>query len=148
MRVAGALLAVLVSAWLARHPLIAALLRRSRRRHDDPRRRQRQLPDSTGELVAPAIRGPALTSPTGVWAPRVARETAGLTILPPAGESLVTAVRDGGERVSALVQCLECSVRLLSVVPRHQRSALAKRVDSMQDSLEGEETAPWVGAEW
>jgi hypothetical protein len=55
---------------------------------------------------------------------------------------------DEAQRVSALVQCLECSVRLLPVVPRHQRSGLAKRVDSMQDSLESEETAPWIEAEW
>eukprot|EP01047_Picozoa_sp_COSAG01_P137955 COSAG01_NODE_68538_length_263_cov_1496.420732_1_plen_82_part_01 len=31
---------------------------------------------------------------------------------------------DEAQRVSALAQCLECSVRLLLVVPRHRRSGL------------------------
>eukprot|EP01043_Picozoa_sp_COSAG02_P093674 COSAG02_NODE_30171_length_556_cov_0.700219_1_plen_126_part_00 len=48
-----------------------------------------------------------------------------------------------------MIECLECSARLLPVVSRQQRAALMKRVDSMQDSLESsEQTAPWVRAEW
>eukprot|EP01047_Picozoa_sp_COSAG01_P027718 COSAG01_NODE_1837_length_9083_cov_143.534617_2_plen_1123_part_00 len=57
---------------------------------------------------------------------------------------------DEAQRVSALVQCLECSARLLPAVPRQQRAALSMRVDLMQDMLEeGEQLAPsWIEAEW
>jgi hypothetical protein len=58
------------------------------------------------------------------------------------------ALSDQAHRVSALVQCLECAARLLMVVPRKQRAALMKRVEVVQDSLEGEALAPWAGAEW
>jgi hypothetical protein len=37
---------------------------------------------------------------------------------------------------------------LLMAVPRQQRMALLKQVMVLQDSLEGEVVAPWVGAEW
>ena len=55
---------------------------------------------------------------------------------------------DEAQRMSALFDCLECAARLLMAMQRQERTALMKRVVLLQDSLEGDEVAPWVRAEW
>eukprot|EP01047_Picozoa_sp_COSAG01_P112253 COSAG01_NODE_41011_length_456_cov_20.397759_1_plen_151_part_11 len=67
---------------------------------------------------------------------------------PVASDGLAQQLSEASQRVPVLLDSLESAARSLMAVSRQERKAVMQRVMAMQDSLESEDVAAWVGAEW